>query len=130
MPDYIRSVVKCGRLTQLVSKPNTVSYVQLEAPLHLMQKGARDARGLRPSATCAFKPLDNLVLPKDACSSFGNVLFDIGEMPLYGGRVHDNTYNRPRLMNSCAPRSARPSLVNHLTDTSPSRNMFVACASL
>jgi hypothetical protein len=97
MPDYIRSVVKCGRLTQLVSKPNTVSYVQLEAPLHLMQKGARDARGLRPSATCAFKPLDNLVLPKDACSSFGNVLFDIGEMPLYGGRVHDNTYNRPRL---------------------------------
>jgi hypothetical protein len=90
--------LKYGRLTQLVSKPITVSYVQLEAPLHLMQKGARDARGLRLSATGAFKPLDDLVLPKDACSSFGNVLFDIGEMPLYGGRVHDNTYNPPRLM--------------------------------
>jgi hypothetical protein len=54
-----------------------------------MQKDARNASGLRPSATGVFKSADDLVLPKDACASFDNMLFDIGEMPLYRGRVHD-----------------------------------------
>jgi hypothetical protein len=75
----------------VVSKPITVSYVQLEAPLHFMQKGARDARSLRLSATAAFKPLNDLMLMKDGCSSVGNVLFDFGEVPPYPSRVHNTT---------------------------------------
>jgi hypothetical protein len=73
----------------LASKPVTVSHVHLQAPLHLMQKGPRDAGGLRPTTTGAFKSSDNLLLAKDACLSLADMPFSIGEMSLYRGRVHE-----------------------------------------
>ena len=66
------------------------------------------------------------MLPKDACSSFGNVLFDIDEMPLCGGRVHDNTYNRPRLMMVCSSIGAtipRQSSHGHIAEPQHVRSL-------
>jgi hypothetical protein len=54
-----------------------------------MQKGTRDTGDLRPTTTSAFKPFDDLLLPKDACPSLGDMPFSIGEMPLYRCWVHE-----------------------------------------
>jgi hypothetical protein len=47
-----------------------------------MQKDPRDTGGLRPTTTGAFKPSDDLLLPKNACPFLGNMPFSIGQMPL------------------------------------------------
>jgi hypothetical protein len=82
-------VANRGRLAQLVSKTIRVSYVHLKPPFHFMQNGAGNAGGLRPTATGAFKSSNNLMLAKDACSSFGDMPFGISKVPLCRGAVHE-----------------------------------------
>ena len=54
-----------------------------------MQNGAGNAGGLRPTVTGAFKSSNNLMLAKDACSSFGDMPFGISKVPLCRGTVHE-----------------------------------------
>jgi hypothetical protein len=54
-----------------------------------MENGTGNAGGLQLTATRVFESFDNLMLPKDACPSFGDTLFGISEMPLYRGTVHE-----------------------------------------
>jgi hypothetical protein len=73
----------------LVSKTIPVSYVHLKPPFHFMQNGAGNAGGLRPTVVGAFKSSNNLMLAKDACSSFGDMPFGISKVPSCRGTVHE-----------------------------------------